>query len=137
MNLNQRNKKIFKLHEKGLTLTAIAIQIGISLERVRQIIEQQTHNYCLEHNIFSKHLCKYCNVKENYVKKIESITKSNLMDEIKRLSKPDRRKETVAQRQAIIRILKDKYNFNFLQIADLVERDHTSVVYLYHKNLNI
>lgn len=137
MNLNQRNKKIFKLHEKGFTLAAIALEVKISDERVRQIVEQQTHNYCSKHNIFSKHLCKYCNVKENYVKKIESITKSNLMDEIKRLSKPDRRKETVVQRQAIIRILKDKYNFNFLQIADLMERDHTSVVHLYYKKLNI
>lgn len=132
-----RNRKIFKLRDKGYTLLDIAEKVDITPERVRQIIEEKSYRVCKIHRIRSKDVCRYCFVKKNYIKRIKEITSATLMDEIARLSKQDRRKEVVAQRQALVRILRDKYKFNFLEIADLLERDQTSIVHLYHKKLSI
>ena len=137
MKLSTRNKQIFKLRDKGFSLQEIGTQLNLSSERIRQIIEEKDSQYCQRHKVFFKTICRFCNIKENYIQKIKQIAQSNLMDEIVRLSKPNRQKEVVLQRQALIKLLKDDYKFNFLEIADLLERDHTSVVHLYHKKPTI
>lgn len=137
MNLSTRNNRIFRLRDKGLTLKEISDDTGITSERVRQIIQRRGHQYCSVHNIYSENKCSRCNIKENYVAKIKQIAANNLMDEVARLSKPDRQKEVVVQRQALIKLLKDDYGFSYFEIARLLERDHTSISYLYNKPINI
>lgn len=137
MNLTARNNRIFRLRDKGLTLQEIANEVGVTSERIRQIVERKNHQYCSIHNIYSENKCSRCNIKENYVAKIKQIASHNLMDEVARLSKPDRHKEVVVQRQALVKLLIDEYQFNCFEVARLLERDHTSIAYLYNKPINI
>lgn len=115
-------QKVFKKLNKTMSLKAIGQEFGgISGERVRQIIAGD-----IKPDVVKM-------VKENYINNLDKIIKNNLLTEIERLSTPSRRRELVLQRQALIRVLRDKYKFSFRQIAFLLKRkQHTSIAYLYY-----
>lgn len=120
----RRDNRIKKLRLKGYKLEEIGKRVGLTGERVRQIIDgekiQESQKMTLKK-------------REEYLDKIEFLMKSNLMNEIIRLSKPDRSKFTVQERTILIRILKNEYGFSFKQIGFLLDRDHTTILHNYYK----
>ncbi len=132
MKLEIRKKKIEQYREKGLTYEEIGGIFKITAERVRQIL---TYNieFCERHNRKFITECSYCKTDDDYVNKVKEIARENLIEEIYRLSKQGRRRELVMQRVALIKTLKDHYNFTFSQIAKLMERNLSTIKYLYHK----
>ena len=41
MNATERNKLIVRLYQQGRTMRSIAVEVGISHERVRQILKER------------------------------------------------------------------------------------------------
>ncbi len=122
--MNKRNKEIIKLRKKNNTLHVIALKYGISSERVRQILNTDK---------FPKYKIRELKKYEEYLKKIKILMRKNLMQEIIRLSKPDRRNKTVIERIVLIKILKDEYRFSFSKIGFLLNKDRTTISHNYKK----
>jgi transcriptional regulator with XRE-family HTH domain len=124
MKNKNKNEQIKELRNKyKLTLKEIGSRFNLSSERIRQIVNDFSNS--------KEDL--YQTVKKEYCNKIGGILKSSLLEEVERLSKPDRRKELVIQRTALVKILHDEYGFSFRQIGFLLERTHKSVINLYKK----
>ena len=122
--MKNKNEQIKELRNKyKLTLKEIGTRFNLSSERIRQIVNDFSN---------SKEVL-YQTVKKEYCNKIDGILKSNLLEEIERLSKLDRRKELVIQRTALVKTLRDEYGFSFRQIGFLLERNHKSIINLYKK----
>lgn len=119
-----KNKQIKELRNKyKLTLKEIGEKFNLSSERVRQIV-----------NDFSSSKEElYQTIKTEYCDKLQGILKAGIHEEIDRLSKPDRRKELVIQRIALVKTLYNDYGFSFRQIGFLMERTHKSIINLYKK----
>lgn len=137
MNTKIRNKKIIQLRKKGLNLLQIGKKFKISSERVRQILIRPTLKYkrCLKHKSSYLEKCLYCSYENTYKQILSKINDTDLQQEINRLSRYDRKKETVIQRTFLIRKLRDKYNLSFNKIAYLLKRDRTSITNLYFKKV--
>lgn len=119
-----KNEQIKKLRkDRKLTLKEIGDKFNLSSERIRQIVNDFSNS--------KEEL--YQLIKKEYCDKIKDILKDNLIEEIERLSKPDRRKELVIQRVSLIKVLHDDFHFSFRQIGFLLERTHKSVINLYRK----
>lgn len=131
--MNGRKQQIKKLRKKGLKLHEIGEKFQITSERVRQILKDDL-KYCDIHSKNYSDKCLYCKTEKEYKKRINSLIKDNLLEEIKRLSFQDRRKETVIERKMLIKKLKDRYGFNLHEIGRLLCRDHTSIANLYYQN---
>lgn len=121
MDKNTQIKELRNKHK--LTLKEIGCKFNLSSERIRQIIGDFSNSKAELYQI----------IKKEYCVNISDILKVNLLEEIDRLSKPDRRKELVIQRTALIKVLHDEYGFSFRQIGFLMERTHKSVINLYRK----
>lgn len=122
--MKNKNEKIKELRNKyKLTLKEIGEKFNLSSERIRQIVNDFSNS--------KEEL--YQTIKAQYCDKLKGILKDNLLEEIERLSKPDRRKELVIQRIALVKILHDEYGFSFRQIGFLMERTHKSIINLYKK----
>jgi hypothetical protein len=134
MKTEQRKKKIERLRDKGLTYEEIGLQFKISAERVRQILTHKVE-YCHEHKRQFIGVCSYCVVQNDYVDKLHHIVKDGLIKEITALIIPDRSREQVMKRIAMIRLLRDKYLLPFSRIANLLKRDITSVKNLYNNKI--
>lgn len=126
--IEKRNKMIkwwyFKEHK---TLEYIGKKYNLTPERVRQIVGDHYEQAVRDKK---RH---YQRVKKDYSQIKNVIDDKTLLSEIERLSKPSRRQELVLQRQILIKVLRDKYKFSFPQIGFLLQRDHSSVIYLYYK----
>lgn len=119
-----RDQKIKEIREqKTLTLESIGNKYGITGERVRQILNDTD----------LKRKQRYSKIQYDYITHIKSIIDDHLLEEIERLSKPDRSKELVVQRSALIKTLHDKYDFSFRQLGILFERDHSTIINLYRQ----
>jgi len=132
MKLEERKKKIEALRAKGLTYEKIGEQFGITKERIRQILTFKVE-YCERHKRKFIGTCIYCKTEDEYVKKVKSILRENIFDQIFLLIPHTRKREVVMKRSAVIRALKDNYHFKFSEIAKLMERDLSTIKYLYKK----
>lgn len=60
----------------------------------------------------------------------------SLQAEIEKLSAPDRRVQAVLARTRVVRRLRDEFLLSFPDIGTLLDRDHSSVHFLYNKKSN-
>lgn len=125
-SLVKRDREIKKLRfEKRLKYQVIGDKFGITQERVRQICDNRPIN---KEDLLLK-------VANQYVKKFKGkINAKELLEDISLFSKPDRTKATVIKRDALIAYLYDELDFSFLEIARLLNRDHTTIVHSYRKD---
>lgn len=120
--MKTRDDKIKEIREKkSLTLQSIGTKYGLTGERVRQIIN----------NVDQKKQERYTKIQSDYTKHIQNIIDDHLLEEIERLSKPDRSYELIVQRSALIKVLHDKYEFSFRQLGVLFQRSHRAIINLY------
>jgi transcriptional regulator with XRE-family HTH domain len=120
--MKNRDIEIKEIRKKNvLTLEQIGSKYGITGERVRQIITGDERKE------------RYGKIQKEYTRHIQRIIDDHLLEEIERLSKPDRTKELVMQRSGLIKVLHDKYGFNFSQLGTLFQRDHKTISNLYKK----
>jgi DNA-directed RNA polymerase sigma subunit (sigma70/sigma32) len=133
MKLQIRKKQIEKLRSKELTYEEIGSKFKISAERVRQILTDVIE-FCDRHNRQFIGQCSYCKIENEYVDRVHKIVADDLMGEIHRLSQHNRKREMVIQRIALIKLMRNKYEFTFNQIAKLLERDRNAIINLYNKN---
>lgn len=121
--IKERDKKIRKLRfEKEETFNVIAQKYGISVERVRQICKQPEDKEELLKEIGRKYKRKF----NDYV------TYKMLVEDIEELAKLNRKKEVVIRRKILIQFLYEELNLPFYRIADLLERDHTTIMHMYY-----
>ena len=140
--MNRRTKKILKLKEQKYTLEEISNMVSpvLTPERIRQIINKANEDslsFCIKHKIAFKKSCPICNLEKTYYLSIKNLSFEELSDEIERLSKYDRTKETVLQRDILIRRLRDDFGFSFNKIGKILQRDHTTILWIYHSKKNI
>lgn len=101
---------------KTMTLQEIGDKEGISAERVRQVIEGSNTEELREQLI------------KDYSLAILDMDQMHLEEEITRLSKPDREKETVEQRRILINYLIDIKELSVSDVASLLNRDYSTIV---------
>jgi len=126
-------KEIEELRKQNKTLNFIAQKFSVTVETIRR---QLNYNYCDKHKNRYSNRCYFCNkeiIELEYNKKINKLSKSGLLAEIRKLSKPNREEELVIKRIKIIKKLHNELNFNFSQIAKLMRRHHSSIINLYYK----
>jgi len=137
MNYEKRNKEIRILHKgtkekKGLTYRRLAKDYGITDSRIGQICNPKYTSmfYCDRHNKKYDKECPFCKLDLEYPIFLEN--NGNLKHEIKILRKRDRSGITSRKRKIVITKLHDEFEFSFRRIGQLLERDHTTILHLYH-----
>jgi chromosomal replication initiation ATPase DnaA len=105
---NERNLKIYKLKEDGLSLSEIAKIFGITRQRVDQIINPNT------------------------IKKI-SLSKIKNNEIIENILKDNRRKEIVFIRDLISIFLRDRLGLSYQIIGKIMGKNHTSIMHAVKK----
>ena len=120
------------LRKKDWTLKEIGSKFGVTGERIRQILDKKKPQYCRRHGLQFMTKCKYCYNETHYKALLQSnIRKHNLEEEIMRLSKRDRRGETIVQRKLLIKKLHDELHMSFCAIGRLLKRHHSTIIWLY------
>lgn len=128
----QHIKEIKELREQKKSLRFISDVFGVSYERIRQIVREKEKAYCSYHNKNFARKCRLCVVETKYLKKLSNIS-SDLMSEIKRLSKQDRDEELVTERMILVFQLKYTFNLSVNNIAKLLGRHHSTIINLLKK----
>ena len=128
-------KRIKKLRDKGETLQFIGNDQNVTSEAVRLQLKNYNLPYCKKHKKrFSKE-CYFCQVDNEYKKKIDKLSALGLLKEIRKLSKPNRKKEIIIQKIILIRKLYNpagEFNLSFPQIGKLMRRHYSSIINLYY-----
>lgn len=119
------------MSDKGMTISEISQKFKISAERVRQVLVFEP-NYCLKHSKYFKDICPYCEVEITYKEMYQNRSLDELEILGKELRKLKRDKVEVIKKRIFTRIMKDKYNFNFSEIAKLLRKDRTTIMNLYY-----
>lgn len=110
-----RQQKYQTMYET-MTLQEIGEKEGISAERVRQIIEGSDVEEKREQLI------------KDYSNAILDMDEAHIQEEIARLAKPDREKETVEQRRILINHLINIKEMSVSDVASLLERDYSTII---------
>jgi hypothetical protein len=117
---------------KNLTLREIGLEMGVTAERVRQILNKKELKLCKKHNLHFAVRCKYCFQEANYKSLLKNHLKKNGLEaEIRRLAKPGRKAEVIVQKKLLIKKLHDEIGLSFNAIAKLLKRDHSTISFLY------
>ena len=137
MNYEKRNEKIRELHKgtkrkKGKTYKQLAKDYGITDSRIGQICSPKNNMffYCEKHNKKYDKICPFCDLDIYYPILLED--NGNLKHEIEILRKRDRSGITSRKRKILITKLHEEFEFSFKRIGELLERDHTTIIHLYH-----
>ena len=119
--MEKRNYRIKELRLlKKWPLQKIADEYGLTLERVRQIVIDDTEEIRQD-------------IEKRYTNKFEKyISYNELIKMIEELAKPDRTKGTVIKRRILIKFLVDDLKLSFWQVGLLLDRDHTTIMHAYH-----
>ena len=132
----KRYEEMKHLKEKKKNkLDDIGVKYNITGERVRQIIARggSKSKYCSIHNSnYYSDLCDYCEIEMNYMKVVDKLIRKNLQIELKRLSVRDRDKKLTLQRAILISKLYDELDWNFSKIGNKLDRDRTTISYIYY-----
>lgn len=135
--MNRRTQRILKLRKEKYTFQQIASMMDpvLTAERIRQIIQKTKEKhlrFCIKHKLSIKTTCKICDLEKSYFLSIKYLSFPALEKEIKRLSKKDRKKEIVIERNLLVKRLRDDMGFSFNKIGKLLKRDHTSIIWAYN-----
>lgn len=134
-----RDQLVIKARQEGMRYVDIAKKFKISGERVRQIVSPDEKiprppRYCNTHKNAYWNTCKYCRI----VQLAPSFyTQKRLQKEVSffRNVKHRGNKEDGIKKSLLVKYLKDKKGMNYLAIAKLLNDDHTSIMYLYRKQV--
>lgn len=129
-----KKEQIQNLRKLGFTLQEIGDKLGITGERVRQLLIEKS--FCKKHERKYIKTCKSCDMEYDeiiYKNILNILIKENLTVEINRLKEKSRKKDLMNQKRILIKILRDKYCLSFSHIARLLKRDRTSIKNLYDK----
>lgn len=137
MNYQKRNEEIRKLHKgterkKGKTYEVLSRDYGISKSRIGQICSPKNSIffYCKRHDRKYNKVCSFCDLDTNYLLFLGK--NGNLRDEIKSLRKRDRTEIMSRKRKILITKLHEDFKYSFRRIGQSLERDHTTILHLYH-----
>lgn len=129
-----RKERIIEIYNNdNLTLGKIGKMFGITVERVRQIVNPSARYYCKIHKRTYQHSCDYCKVSKVYPHYLRTLSKVELEKEIKKLQKYDRRHQTVLERVYMLKYLHDEKYYTIEEIAETLKRDISTIKYLYRK----
>ena len=129
-----RESRINELYNNGLTLKEVGRQIGLTAERVRQIVNPLVKCYCSIHKRGYKDRCEYCVVEQSYLGYLRSLNSEQLSIEVKELQKYDRHGTVVIKRMILTNYLRERGK-TFSQIGKLLQRHPLIVRRLYLKYL--
>lgn len=138
-----RLKEIKKLRSKGLTYREIGKKYGISIERVRQILNPPVYKFCKKHNRKYIKICVYCETIKKYEDFLSlmayndwwNVNENEINKELKRLSKIDRSKKTTIERVMFIKKAINSFGKGKVELAKLLKRHRTTINYLYEKKI--
>ena len=124
-----RDLKIKKLHKQGLSYSVLAKKFNLSRARIGQICTEIPTKYCKKHNKRYKIECPLCKI-DNYYKDI-LMKNGNILEEIKQIKRGGRKAENVRKAQILVTELRDRFNFSFRRIGQLLGRHYSSIIHLY------
>lgn len=125
--MEKRNNKIKQLYKKGLKYKEIGEKFNITSERVRQIIFYNNKTDKEREKILKQ-------LKKEYKNRFnDELSQKNLLEDIEILSKPNRKKEVVMKRNALITYLHEELEISFLSIGILLHKHHTTIIYSYEQ----
>jgi hypothetical protein len=136
--INKKLERIKKLRKKGLTLKEVGLKIGLTSERVRQLLTPIKYQRCKVHKIKYESFCPYCRVLLVYPKALRQVFATGayaIKAEFERLAQSDRNKEIILQRILLIKKLRDERHFTYAAISRFLDRDYSSIVNLYNKKI--
>jgi len=93
----------------------------------------QIKRYCSKHKRKYSKTCYYCQIEKRYKKGLRIFLKNNNFDDIRRLAVHNRRKDRMIERLLLIKLLRDKFKLSFNKIAQLLDRDRSTIIYYYYK----
>jgi hypothetical protein len=123
---------ITKFRNEGRTVQEIEDLCGVSRSRIYQLLKTGRKR-CAIHHTTGHPGCYRCRKKDEMSRVLARLERDGVMAEIRELSVRDRRRKVVARRELLIKRLHDVYGISLAQIGVLLNRDHTSVLNLYHK----
>lgn len=113
---------IEKLKTKRWKNTEISTQIGVTPERIRQIIKNTKE---ARKRISPEQLAK------TYLESVSSNT-SILLKEIVRLSSTGRESQHIVKKKILVKYLRGVLKLSYPTIAALLKHDHTTIIYLFN-----
>lgn len=111
---------IKKLKKKGWSKVDISNQLGISSERVRQLLSPKEK---VKIDIKSEY--------KKYYKQISS-DRTFLLYEIRNQTTSGRKKDEVFKKKAMVKYLRGELKLPYLVIAQLLNKDHTTIMHLFN-----
>jgi len=131
--MTSNSKKILeyrKTHSRQETAEAF----NLTPERIRQIDFSVTQKRCPTHDRLFYNSCSFC-LAESYKKLIRFSDLTFILNEVEREAKNRKRDYLSTQRRIIlIQTLRERYEKNFSEIARLLRRHHSTIMYLYYDN---
>jgi len=133
MKLTSKVKKILEFRKKH-TLQETGDKFNLTQERIRQLEFLKHRKRCLVHNRYFYNKCSHCLDLKNYKLYMEHYDLPMLLKEVIKESKNRKRDFLSTQRRIyLVKRLRDKYEKSFNEIARLLDRDYTTIKYLYLK----
>lgn len=134
-----RDKYIIECRKNHMKYSEIAKKLGITLERVRQVVAQNgCSNYCSYHNHRYDKKCRFCRREDAYLKKLinfpELLQENWFRNEVLRLSVESRKKELVVERGVFIRKLHDDYFLTISEISKLMGFTTSNIIHYLKKH---
>lgn len=125
--------EIIKAYKELKTLKKVSEKLGITIERVRQIVNPSVSFYCVKHKIKYNSECAYCAVITLYPISLKKLTTQQLQLQIQKLIKPNRQKVFVLERMFMVMFLLKYYKFSISEIGRILHRHHSSIANLKEK----
>jgi hypothetical protein len=123
-------------YRKTHTLKETGKKFNITGERVRQIIFVTNRKFCLVHNRFYYNSCAYCLNIKKYAQFMKKLDYDFVLYQVKEESSNRKRDYMSVQKKVyLVKVLKNKYNKSFKEIAVLFNRHISTIKNLYCKSL--
>jgi len=131
---HSRTEKI-RAFRKNHTLAETGEKFKITSERVRQILLEKSRRRCRVHNRLYYNKCSYC-LALKYKQHIQNLSEPFLLYEVNK-EKANKKRDYLStyRRTCLVEVLHDKWDKSFAEIAKLLDKDYTTITYLYQKNV--
>lgn len=121
------------MYNSGLTLEQIAVQVGLTKERIRQIVNPVVKYHCSIHRRTYRGRCEWCMVEQHYPAYLEGLTDEQLVIEGEKLGKKGRKQHLMLKRMYLVKYLRNIKGLKFIQIARMIKRAPSTVSFLFCK----
>lgn len=127
MKSNQKILTFRKTH----TLLETGKKFNLTAERVRQIEQLKDRQRCDKHKRYFYNRCSFC-LNEFYKDYLDKLSYGQILKEVEKEAKNKKRDWVSTQRRVyLIEFLRIKYEKSFAEIAKLLKRDQSTIIYLY------